>query len=140
MAYLTGTTIGDAMGIDKRDALCPDASSLAKLIGQATAIAEAALSVGGYGQHTADTYAADASDCPEMLQLMAYGAFVQFTYVRSDLPQDAQLAINLLNDMREGKLEIPGLSRSTSRQPGGVRVSSTTTLPQMLSRSRMGGW
>lgn len=140
MAYLTSTTIGDAMGIDKRDALCPDASALAKLIRQATAITEAALSVGGYGQHTADTFDADASDCPEMVQLMAYGAFVQFCYVRSDLPQDAQLAINLLEDMRAGKLEIPNLTRSTSRQPGGVLTSSTVTLPQVLGRSRMYGW
>lgn len=140
MAYLTSDTIADAMGAAKRDALAPSVDALAKLISQATAIAEAALSVGGYGQHTADTYAADASDCPEMIQLMAYGAFVQFCYVRSDIPQDAQLAINLLTDMREGRLEIPGLSRSTSRQPGGVRVSSVTTLPQVLGRARMGGF
>ena len=140
MAYLTDSTIADAMGADKRDALCPDASSLVKLIRQATAITEAALSVGGYGAHTASTYAADASDCPEMIQLMAYGAFVQFAYVRSDIPQDAQLAINLLEDMRAGKLEIPDLTRSTSRQPGGVLTSSTVTLPQVLGRSRMYGW
>ena len=140
MAYLTSTTIGDAMGSAKRDALCPDADSLAKLIEQATAIAEAALSVGGYGAHIASSYAADASDCPPMLQLMAYGAFVQFAYVRSDIPQDAQLAINLLEDMRAGKLEIPGLTRSVTRQPGGVFTSSKTAYPQMLNRSRMGGF
>lgn len=140
MAYLTSTTIGDAMGIDKRDALAPDAATLAKLIRQASAITEAALSVGGYGAYTASSYLSDASDCPEMIQLMAYGAFVQFAYVRSDLPQDAQLAVNLLEDMRAGKLEIPDLTRSVSRQPGGVVTSSTVTYPQMLSRSRMGGW
>jgi len=128
------------MGAAKRDALCPDAASLAKLIEQASAITEAALSVGGYGALTASSYLADASNCPPMIALMAYGAFVQFAYVRADIPQDAQLAINLLEDMRAGKLEIPGLARDVGRQPGGVVTSSTTVYPQMLARSRMGGW
>ena len=130
------------MGAAKLAGLVPTALELTRVIAQATAHVETALSIGGYGAALATSYLADASDCPEAIQLVAYGTFARLAYSRCDLPipPDIQESLYLLEDMRLGKVEIPGLSRDVGRQPGGVVVTSSTTHPQIFNRAKMTGW
>lgn len=150
MAYLTSAIVEDEIGADKADALTGGSSdTMARLIAVASARVRAALVIGGYTAAVPETvYASDASDCPEEITDLAMRMWLRVAYARRDLsiPEDqVELADQILADVREGRIEIKGVSRATSRAPGGITVSDTSTTstsgrPQVFSRSRMAGF
>lgn len=147
MAYLTQTILEDLLGAAKVAALA-SGSALTKTISLASAETETALQHGGYsGAVPSTVYLADASDCPEAIQLAAIGAWVELTYsVRNDLeiPEGIRPHVAKLESIRNGKMEIPGVTKTVSRAVGGVSFSdssstSSTGRPKIFSRSTLTG-
>lgn len=132
MAYITDTILSLTIGASKLDDLTDagDASVLAQLIDLASADVESALQVGGYASAVpASVYDASASDCPNVIKLAAIGAFMQLAYGRNDLeiPEAFRTYLGKLASLRNGEIEIPGLSVNTSRAVGGIVSSDTTS-------------
>ena len=152
MAYLTAAILEEALGADEVDALTGGSSAtLGRIIEHASARVRAALQIGGYTAAVPETvYAADASDCPLEVVDLAVRIWKRIAYTRRDLsiPEDQIRAIDAeLADIREGRVEIKGVTRDTARAPGGfsgTEGSSTSTdtraRPQIFARSRMTGW
>ena len=152
MAYLTQSILEAEHGSDKVSALVSGSTpTLSRLIEDASARVRAALVIGGYTAAVPETvYAADASDCPLEIVSLAARIWKSLAYARQDLsiPEDQLRALDVeLADLREGRIEIKGLTRSTARAPGGILVSdadlsssSDRARPQVFSRSRMTGW
>jgi hypothetical protein len=106
--------------------------------------------VGGYTAAVPETvYAANASDCPTEIIDLAARIWKRVAFTRRDLsiPEDQIRQIDAeLADIREGRAEIKGLSRSVARAPGGITgtdgalSTSADARPQLFSRSRMAGF
>lgn len=153
MAYITETILDETLGSAVVDELTgSDANTLARLIGHASARVRTALQIGGYTAAVPETvYQSDASDCPKEIVELACRVWKRIAYARRDLsiPEDQIREIDQeLADLREGRIEIKGLTRSVTRAPGGIdRTETSTTVtiangsrPQVFSRSRMTGW
>jgi hypothetical protein len=152
MAYITQSILEAEHGSDKVSALVGGSSAtLQRLIEDASARVRSALVIGGYSAATPESvYAADASDCPREIVSLAARVWKALAYARQDLsiPEDQLRAIDVeLADIREGRVEISGVSRVTGRAPGGLLVSdaditssSERARPQVFSRARMSGW
>lgn len=153
MAYITETILDEALGADVVAELTgSDADTLARLIDYASARVRAALVIGGYTAAVPETvYLTDASDCPNEIVELASRVWKRIAYTRRDLsiPEDQIREIDAeLADIRDGRVEIKGAPRSTSRGTGGISKTETSTSvtlangsrPQVFSRSRMTGW
>lgn len=153
MAYITQTILEEAHGTALVAELTDsDADTLARLIEYASARVRTALQIGGYTAAVPETvYASNASDCPHEIVELASRVWKRIAYARRDLsiPEDQIREIDTeIADLREGRIEIKGLTRSTVRAPGGIdRTETSTTVtvangsrPQVFSRSRMTGW
>lgn len=156
MAYITQALVEADLGVALVTRLTRgSASKLASFLRSSEARLESALTIGGYAAAVpATVYAADASNCPPAITELALRVFKRFAYERGadlSIPEDQIRALDAeLADLREGRVEIKGLARSTSRAPGGVAAtdgdpeSSTPSdsrwRPQVFARSRMGGF
>lgn len=149
MAYITATYLSEAVGAAKYAALT-DGPNAARLIEQATGETESALSVGGYAVCVPSTvYASDASDCPAVIKLAAFGAWLELAYGAADreLPENYRAHVRKLEDLRTGTIEIAAAARSVLRGTGGVGFSESSvdvdgSKPQIFGRSsfRTGGY
>ena len=151
MAYITETILQETHGSALVAELCPTAGELSRTIAHATARVRTALMVGGYAAAVPETvYGASASDCPTEIIDLAARVWKRVAYTRRDLsiPEDQIRQIDAeLADIREGRAEIKGVSRSTARAPGGITGTdgaltntATDARPQLFSRSRMAGF
>lgn len=139
MAYITEALLEQMIGADKLAGLVESPSVMSQSIVSATAQVEGALASAGYSQCVPSTvYLADASDCPALIREIAATAFRWIVYSRHDLgevPDDLREAWPQLVDLINGRVEIPGVSRSVSRSVGGITYSSSVTRPQVFSRA-----
>lgn len=148
MAYLTSTYLDEALGSDKVTALTPTSAERDRLIAQAEAECESALLMGGYSIATPPSaYDASASDCPEVVKLAAFGAWLELAYGRNDLelPEVFGAYVRKIDDIRAGKIEINGVTKATARAVGGVLFSDSTSglstsRPARFGRGNMGGF
>lgn len=132
MAYITDTILSLTLGASKIDDLTDggDAAVLAQLIALASADVESALQVGGYAAAVpASVYDSTASDCPSVIKLAAIGAFTQLAYGRNDLeiPEAFRTYLGKLASLRNGEIEIPGVSVNTARAVGGIVSSDSSS-------------
>jgi len=150
VAFLTSAYLQSALGTTKVSKLCPGTTGpdVVAVIDQATAEVEGALALGGYtGAYPSTVYASDASDCPKLIKLAAFGAFLELAYGANDLelPQEYAAYVKKIEEIRAGKLEIPGVSaKSTARSIGGIASTETTpgvsgARPPVFPRSRKDG-
>ena len=151
MAFLTSTILDDVLGSAKVAVLAPTAGAIAALIGLATAEVESALSIGGYtGAIPSTVYASDAANCPKIIQLATFGAWLELAYGRHDLeiPESYRAYIQKIEDIRSGKIEIPTVARSVARAPGGVSFTESSpdvsvddgSRPSTFNRRTMQGY
>lgn len=140
MAYITEAYLELHIERSKLDVLLESPSVIAAAIASAESMVEAALQRGGYTQCVpASVYAADASDCPELIRVVTRAAVIRAAYSRHDLgdvPADVWAAWSSIDDIGEGRVEIPGVSRSVSRSVGGIHATAAAP-PQPVFR-RMG--
>lgn len=142
MAYLTQAILENLLGATKVAALA-SGTSLATSISLSQAEVETALQNGGYAAAVPRTvYAADASDCPEAIQLAAIGAWVELVYsTKNDLeiPEGIRAHIAKLELIRKGKYEIPGVTKDPVRTVGGVAFTDSTSDVEQGGRPRVFG-
>lgn len=157
--YLTAEYLQEAFGAEQVEALCPTAAELARVIQQATTETETALQNGGYSSAVPSsvyTQLADvdpeitaAGDCPGSISLLAFGAWIELAHGRRTLvvPEQYAAYIRKLDQVRNGKMDLPGVSKDTARAVGGVSWTEsdpnvTGSHPQVFRRSawRDGGW
>ena len=152
MAYVTGSLLEDAYGVEEVYALTGGSlSTLASLINDASAEVRQALMIGGYTAAVPESvYLADASNCPAEIRSLATRVWKRLAYARRDLsiPEDQ---VQNLNDMllrvQNGEFEVKGLSRDVTRAPGGITASISdpsssdeSAKPRIFSRPRMRGY
>ena len=140
MAYLTTAYLHAMVGASEVDALWP-AADLSTSIEAATSLVEGALQSGGYTTQTPSTvYLTDASDCPASIKTLALSAWKKIAFERNGLitqmTGDEWAAYRQINDVRDGLVELPGLSRSTARSMGGISSTSSTTSPRIFGGMR----
>lgn len=138
--YLTEAYLQEAFGDDEVAALCPTPAALARVIQQATAETETALQNGGYRSAVPSTVytqlapidpaLAAAGDCPASISLLAYGAWIEAAHGRKRvaIPDQFLEYVRKLDQVRSGKMELPGVSKDIGRAPGGVTASSSSAL------------
>ena len=136
MAYITQQYVEDMIGADKALDLVPTAAEMSRAIAYATTQVEMALQSAGYTTAVpATVYASDASDCPDSISALAFAAWAKHAYSRNDIgdvPGDVWAAWKQVDDLRNGTLELPGMTRSTSRSVGGFSSTSTTASPRIF--------
>lgn len=156
MAYITQAIVEADLGADVVARLTRgSASKLARYITAAEARVASALQIGGYTAAVPSTvFASNASDCPAEITEIALRVFKRLAYERGadlSIPVDQVKALDEeLAELRDGRTEIKGLARATSRAPGGITATdgdpaSTSTSdprwrPQVFARSRMTGF
>lgn len=150
MAYLTNAYLTSALGTTKVAKLAPGGTGpdVASLIDQAEAEVEGALMLGGYtGAYPSTNYNATAIDCPRLIKLAAFGAWLELAYGANDLelPEEYGAYVKKIEEIRAGKLEIPGVAaKSVARSIGGIQTTETNpsvsgARPAVFSRSRKDG-
>ena len=151
MAYLTSDMLDDTLGAAKVASLAPSSDAIDALLDLATAEVESALSIGGYtGGIPSTVYAITALDCPKIIRLATFGAWLELAYGRNDLeiPESFRAYVQKIEDIRSGKIEIPTLARSVARAVGGVAFSESSpdvaiedgARPQVFNRLTMRGY
>jgi hypothetical protein len=141
-AYLEG-----AFGAAQVAALCPTSTDLDTTIELAEGAVESALTMGGYSAAVPSSVYTATSDVPKTIKLAAYGTWLALAHGRhaKAVPEDLRPHVALLDDIREGRLEIPNVPKIVERAVGGVTrtetdSSITDSKPQIFSRSGMEGY
>lgn len=149
--YLDSDTIGYQFGATFRDAMCPTANELARIISAAEAEVESALRQGGYATAVpSSTYAAIAS-VPKQIIAATAGVWWRLAHTArgiplpSPTPADVEALIGLVDRIRTGEVGIEGVSVDTTRAVGGVVFTDSTSTsddarPQVFGRPSWGGW
>lgn len=148
--YIDETYLQEALGTAKVAALCPTANELSRVIEQAHAETESALTIGGYSAAVPHTTYASVAACPDVISLAAFGAWLELAYGRNDLqlPEAYRAYVRKLEEIKAGRLEIPTVSKNTVRGVGGVtftEASETVAVdngsrPQVFNRKTMVGY
>lgn len=148
--YIDETYLQEMLTTAKVEALVPVSADLSRLIAAAHAETETALQLGGYTGAVPHTVYASVAACPPVISLAALGSFLELAYGRNDLelPENYRAYVRKLDDLRSGKIEIPSVTRSTRRAPGGVSFTESSTdvtvddgaRPQVFSRKAMQGF
>lgn len=148
--YIDETYLQEALGSTKLARLCPTANELARVIEQATAETQSALTIGGYASAVPATVYAALADVPTEIRLACYGAFLELAYGRNDLqlPDAYRAYVGKLEEIKAGKLEIASVSKAVARAVGGVLFTAddeSTTIengsrPQVFNRKTMVGY
>lgn len=149
MPYIDQSFLEDTLEAPKVTALVGTAN-LATLIELAEGETETALQNGGYSEAVPSSVYATVAACPKAIRLAALGAWLELVYGKHELeiPEGFRAHIKKLDDIRSGKMEIPGITRSTRRGPGGVSFTESSTdvtvddgaRPQVFSRKAMQGF
>lgn len=155
--YLTEAYLQEAFGALEVAALCPASGAtsaadvLARVIQQATAETETALQNGGYASAVpasiytslaaADGTAPTSTQCPAAISLLAFGAWIELAHGRRtiQIPEQYAAYVRKLDQVRSGRMELPGITKSVSRTVGGVSSTDTTSdscnsRPQIFGR------
>lgn len=140
MAYLTAAYLEAMIGTAEVAALWP-AADLSPSIEAATSLVEGALQSGGYTTQTPSTvYLSDASNCPASIKTLALSAWKKIAYERhgllTQMTGDEWAAYRQINDVRDGLVELPGLSRSVARSMGGISSTSRVDSPRVFGNMR----
>lgn len=148
--YLTKAYLEKAYGATQVAALCATDDEIDTTIELAESEVESALEMGGYSNAVPASVYAAIGDVPKIVKLAAYGAWLELAHLRNgiQLPNEAQAYVRKIEDIRSGKLELPGLSKDTERAVGGIAVTESSTSievsdgsrPQIFSRSGMDGY
>lgn len=144
MAFIDSAYLNAAFGASKVAAACPSSSEITALISQADAIVDAALMVGGYTRRSTTSTPATT---PDMIKMLSAARWLLLAYGRKDLelPPQYWQNVNILDQVRNGILEIDGEARSIARSTGGVLFSDSSSTsqdakPRVFSRKNMGGY
>lgn len=137
MAYITQAYIESMIGSADANALVDSPVEMAASIALATALVESALQSGGYSAR-ADTYAADSLDCPELIRVITYSAWLRHASARRNIevPEVIYDAYDQIKHLRDGSIEIAGVSRSVVRSMGGITSTSTEDYPRVFRNLR----
>lgn len=134
-------------GLEDPDDATAVTTAIETLIELAEAEVESALQIGGYDDAVPATRYGSVAAVPKVIKLACYGSWLELAHGRNglELPQAFQAYTRKIEDIRTGKIEIPGVARNTVRAPGGmtstdVSVDSPTGVPSMFSRDRMAGY
>lgn len=145
--YIDEEYLEDAFGAEQVAALCTTAGELATTIELAHGLVEGALTSGGYGAAVPASVYTTTDDVPATIKLAAYGAWLALAHGRNGktVPIDLKPTIASIDDIREGKLEIPGVAKDVERAVGGVvkdeaDASISTAKPQIFGRTSMEGY
>ena len=137
MAFITQAYIDSMIGSSDAAALIGTPVEMAASIALATSLVESALQSGGYSA-LAGTYAADSLDCPELIRVITYAAWLRHASARHNIevPEVIFDAYDQIKHLREGVIEIAGVSRSVVRSMGGITSTSTTDYPRVFRDMR----
>lgn len=129
MAYIDGDFLDDVFGAGNVLALTPTPAERDLVIDLAEADTHSALTVAGYIDCSPDDYGSTGSDCPKGVQLACFGAWLRLAHLRNrkELPEVAKGYTEYAQMIRDGRMEIPDLSKSTTRAIGGVVKADTTS-------------
>jgi len=133
VAYINGTFLDNTFGSANVTALCPTTTERDAVITLADAAVYSALYNAGY---QTDSAPGDFSgDAPDIVQLASLGAWLEIAHLRNrkELPDTAARYTSRLDAIESGKIEIPGLAKTTTRAVGGV------TRPDVTSTRADGG-
>ena len=144
MAFIDSTYLGDSIGATHRDTLCPHADRLARLTAQAESLVEAALVGGGYTRRASSSVVATT---PEVVKLACVGQFLLLAYGQhyGELPPTYNNAINIIEHIRTGMVEIDGESRNSRMVQAVVTSDVTSTVanggnPRAFTRKKLSSW
>lgn len=141
--YLTEAWLQAIYGTDEVAARCPTAASMERSIDMAEAEVETALLNGGYpGAVPSTVYtslpaagvAPTSVQCPKAITLLAFGAWLELVHGINgiELPPQFAAYVQKLDLLRNGKIELPGLTKGgvdkdTTRAVGGVSFTDSST-------------
>lgn len=149
MAYIDATFLQNAFGSANVTALTATSGERDLLITLAQGEVYSALYNAGYQTDAApDDFAADGSDCPDTIRLAALGAWLELAHLRKrkELPETARIYTARVELLRDGRMEVPGLTKTTTRAVGGVVRPDVTSevsdggRPAVFSRKKMDGY
>jgi hypothetical protein len=135
--YIDQPYLNEMLGAEKVTALVGTAT-LATMIEAAEGETETALQNGGYAAAVPSSVYASVSACPKVIRLAALGAWLELAYGRNelDIPEGYRAHIKKLDDIRSGKIEIPGVAKTVRRAPGGVDFTESSTSVTVENGSR----
>lgn len=133
MAYIDATFLNSAFGTTNVTALCGSAGEVSTVVGLAEAAVYAALWNAGYQTDSAPADFTTAT-VPKTVQLLAYVTWIELAHLRKSKPTPEALTRNLpkiadLDPDEAGRvrMEIPELTKSTTRAIGGVSTTDVTS-------------
>lgn len=140
--YIDEAYLQNAFGSAQVAALCPSAGELSTTIELAEAAIEGALTSAGYTTAVPSSVYTDTANVPKAIKLATYGAWLVHAHGRHgiEVPTDYRLFVTHFDRLQNGKLEIPGLPKNTTRAVDGIVTTSTDDVPPVFSRTRMAGF
>jgi hypothetical protein len=128
MAFADRTYVEETVGTADVAALTTTSAAFLRLLAQAAAIVEAVLFSRGMSSARQSAYDSTGSNCPELIRLMTAATWFQLANGRNTLsiPDSVKEGLLLLNDLREGKLQIPDVTQDPTDAHGGS-VATTST-------------
>ena len=89
---------------------------------------EGALHAAGYLQCVPATVYTTVAEAPKLVRLAALGAFIAFVFAKEEveMPKPVRALTTTWQALHRGTLEIPGLTKSVVRAPGGFTYSETS--------------
>jgi len=163
--YLTQAWLNEVLGSEKVSKLAGlTGQSIARTIDLAEAEVETVLMHAGYhdavpsSNYTALPAAGvqpAAGECPRVISLLAYAAWIELVHGGHtlELPEQFAAYVKKLDDVRNGKIELPGLAKKgvnkdTSRARGGMSFTESSTdvtvddgsRPSVFNRKSMQGY
>jgi hypothetical protein len=145
--YINAEFLNAAYGTGQVTALCGTTEELTATIELAEAEVESALTMGGYSGAVPSSVYTAIGDVPKVVKLAAYGAWLELAHGRNSLeiPKEFQPYTRKIEDIRLGRLEIPGVPKVVGRAVGGVLTTETDDSieggkPQIFSRDALEGY
>lgn len=142
--YIDLAYLNAQLGASTVASLSRDSAGLNQMIRSAESIVDGAMKAGGYSRRTATS---TIGDTPELVKTAVFGQWMMLSNASHAINVREQYAdaLGLLDDIRNGILEIDGEQKSTVRGPGGVTFSNSNpssegSRAQMFSRKRMWGF
>lgn len=128
MAYIDATFLDETFGSVNVTALTPTTDERDRIILLAEAQIFSALFHAGYQAGAGPTDLTPATT-PNIVQLATFGSWLELAHLRNrkELPAEASEFTGLRKKIREGDIEVSGLTKTTSRAVGGVIKTDTTT-------------
>lgn len=148
MAYIDGDYLDDAFGAANVLALTATTAERDLLITMAQGVTHSALVVAGYDSCAPGDYDSTGSDCPTVIRLATFGEWLRLAHLRNrkELPTVALPYVEYVALIRDGKMEIPDLTKVATRAIGGVVKTDTTSTAAdggraaIFTRAKMEGY